>query len=131
MKQPYLWSLESPLSLSIYIYIVTFSKNIFTGMAKSDLLNIQPQMGEREEEERLKYLEFVQVATIHVLMCLARLYDYAKDNYGPLKPSVEIVEGTVKGTIKTVVGPVYDKFHDVPIELLKFVDRKVDKLAYL
>ncbi|KAI7979162.1 Stress-related protein [Camellia lanceoleosa] len=81
-------------------------------------------MGKREEEERLKYLEFVQVATIHVLMCLARLYDYAKDSYGPLKPSVETVKGIVKGTIKTVVGPVYDKFHDVPIKLLKFVDRK-------
>ncbi|KAI8025241.1 Stress-related protein [Camellia lanceoleosa] len=91
-------------------------------MAESDLPNIQPQMGEREEEERLKYLEFVQVAMIHALMCFARLYDYAKDNSGPLKPGVE----TVEGTVKTVVGPVYDKFHDVPIELLKFVDRKVD-----
>ncbi|KAF5951424.1 hypothetical protein HYC85_009368 [Camellia sinensis] len=91
-------------------------------MAESDLPNIQPQMGDREEEERLKYLEFVQVAMIHALMCFARLYDYAKDNSGPLKPGVE----TVEGTVKTVVGPVYDKFHDVPIELLKFVDRKVD-----
>lgn len=38
-----------------------------------------------------------------------------------MKPGVE----TVEGTVKSVVGPVYDKFHDVPIELLKFVDRKV------
>lgn len=74
-----------------------------------------------EEEQRLKYLEFVQVATLHALMCFTRLYGYAKDNSGPLKPGVE----TVEGTVKTVVGPVYDKFQDVPIGLLKFVDHKV------
>lgn len=74
-----------------------------------------------EEEQRLKYLEFVQVATIHALMCLTNAYGYAKDKSGPLKPGVE----TVEGTVKSVVGPVYDKFHDVPIEVLKFVDRKV------
>lgn len=76
---------------------------------------------ESEEEQRLKYFEFVQIATLHALMCAAKLYTYAKDNAGPLKPGVD----TVEGTVKTVVGPVYDKFHDVPIELLKFVDRKV------
>lgn len=84
--------------------------------------NVPPQMATSEEEERLKYLEFVQVVTLHALMCCSRLYGYAKDNSGPLKPSVE----TVEGTVKTVVGPVYDKFHDVPIGLLKFVDHKVD-----
>ncbi|KAH7846906.1 hypothetical protein Vadar_019509 [Vaccinium darrowii] len=84
--------------------------------------NVPPQMATTEEEERLKYLEFVQVVTLHALMCCSRLYGYAKDNSGPLKPSVE----TVEGTVKTVVGPVYDKFHDVPIGLLKFVDHKVD-----
>lgn len=78
-----------------------------------------------EEEERLKYLEFVQVVTLHALMCCSRLYGYAKDNSGPLKPSVE----TVEGTVKTVVGPVYDKLHDVPIGLLKFVDHKVCNLS--
>jgi hypothetical protein len=61
------------------------------------------------------------VATIHALMCLSNVYDYAKDKSGPLKPGVE----TVEGTVRSVVGPVYDKFHDVPIEVLKFVDRKV------
>ncbi|KAL6964738.1 hypothetical protein U1Q18_035796 [Sarracenia purpurea var. burkii] len=89
-------------------------------MAESDPL--PPQMAESEEEQRLKYLEFVQVATLHVLMCFSRMYAYAKDNSGPLKNGVE----TVEGTVKTVVGPVYDKYHDVPIEVLKFVDRKVD-----
>lgn len=76
---------------------------------------------ESEEAQRLKYLEFVQVAVLHAVLVAAKLYDYAKDNSGPLKPGVQ----TVEGTVKTIVGPVYSKFHDVPIELLKFVDRKV------
>ncbi|KAF3454524.1 hypothetical protein FNV43_RR04972 [Rhamnella rubrinervis] len=91
-------------------------------MAAQGDLNVQQQMAE-EGEQRLKYLEFVQVASIHAVLCFWRLYGYAKDKSGPLKPGVE----TVEGTVKTVVGPVCDKFHDVPIELLKFVDRKVDE----
>ncbi|CAN1355894.1 Stress-related protein [Linum perenne] len=79
----------------------------------------------KEEEERLKYLEFVQAAAIHALMTFTNLYIYAKDKAGPLKPGVE----TVEGTVKTVVGPVYDKFQDVPIEVLKFVDRKVRQVS--
>lgn len=78
-------------------------------------------MKEKEEEQRLKYLEFVQVAAIHAVVCFSNLYGFAKDKSGPLKPGVE----TVEGTVKNVVGPVYVKFHDIPIELLKFVDRKV------
>ncbi|KDP23479.1 hypothetical protein JCGZ_23312 [Jatropha curcas] len=83
--------------------------------------NLQKQ--QIEEDERLKYLEFVQVAAIHALLAFTNLYLYAKDKSGPLKPGVE----TVEGTVKSVVGPVYDKFHDVPFEILKFVDRKVDE----
>lgn len=82
----------------------------------------QNQM-EGSEEQRLKYLEFVQVAVLHAVLCAARVYAYAKENSGPLKPGVQRVEGTVR----TVVGPVYNKFHGVPVELLKFVDRKVDE----
>jgi len=74
-----------------------------------------------DEEERLRYLQFVQAAAAHALVCAATLYAYAKQSAGPLKPGVE----TVEGTVKTVVGPVYDKYHGVPLELLKFVDRKV------
>ncbi|KAK0602538.1 hypothetical protein LWI29_034544 [Acer saccharum] len=76
-----------------------------------------------EEEESLKRLEFVQVATLHALVCFSNLYGYAKERSGPLKPGVD----TMEGTVKSVVGPVYNKFHDVPIELLKYVDRKVDE----
>lgn len=73
------------------------------------------------EQERLRYLEFVHAAAIHAVLCAARLYVYAKESAGPLRPGVQ----TVEGTVKTVVGPVYDKIHGVPFELLKFVDRKV------
>ncbi|CAN1784157.1 Stress-related protein [Linum perenne] len=34
----------------------------------------------------------------------------------------------MEGTVKNVVGPVYDKYQDVPIGVLKFVDRKVSEL---
>ncbi|XWS57503.1 hypothetical protein CRYUN_Cryun09bG0179700 [Craigia yunnanensis] len=75
----------------------------------------------KEEEQMLKYLEFVQVAAVHVVLCFINLYLYAKERSGPLKPVVE----TVEGTVKSVGRPVYEKYHDVPVELLKFVDRKV------
>ncbi|KAH7574681.1 hypothetical protein ACOSQ2_009202 [Xanthoceras sorbifolium] len=87
-----------------------------------EIKHSQPDMG-TEEEERLKHLEFVQVATLHALLCFSNLYGYAKERSGPLKTGVD----TMEGTVKSVVGPVYNKFHDVPIELLKYVDRKVDE----
>ncbi|KAF9681563.1 hypothetical protein SADUNF_Sadunf05G0014700 [Salix dunnii] len=91
-------------------------------MAENDV-NMQQQLDIEEEERRLKYLQFVQVAAVHAVLTFTNLYIYAKDKTGPLKPGVE----TVEGTVKSVVGPVYDKFRDVPIEVLKFVDRKVDE----
>ncbi|KAL0370596.1 UNVERIFIED_CONTAM: Stress-related protein [Sesamum angustifolium] len=80
----------------------------------------QPVM--ENEEKKLKYLDFVQVAAIYVVVCCSALYEYAKENSGPLRPGVQ----TVEGTVKTVIGPVYEKFRTVPFELLKFVDRKVN-----
>ncbi|KAJ6876739.1 hypothetical protein NC651_029673 [Populus alba x Populus x berolinensis] len=91
-------------------------------MAENDV-NMQQQLAREEEERRLKYLQFVQVAAVHVVLTFTNLYIYAKDKAGPLKPGVE----TVEGTVKSVVGLVYDKFRDVPIDVLKFVDRKVDE----
>lgn len=73
------------------------------------------------DKKKLKYLDFVQVAAIYVIVCFSSLYEYAKENSGQLKPGVQ----TVEDTVKTVIGPVYDKFRDIPVELLKFVDRKV------
>lgn len=91
-------------------------------MAESDS-SLGQQMKGSTEEQRLKYLEFVHSAALHAIVCFSNLYCYAKDKAGPLKPGVE----TVEGTVKTVVAPVYDKFQDAPLELLKFVDRKVDE----
>ncbi|KAJ8749648.1 hypothetical protein K2173_026297 [Erythroxylum novogranatense] len=73
---------------------------------------------------KLKYLDLVRAAAIYTVVCFTSLYEFAKENSGPLKAGVHAVEGIVR----TVIGPVYVKFHDVPFELLKFVDRKVDEL---
>ncbi|XP_057994863.1 stress-related protein isoform X1 [Hevea brasiliensis] len=81
----------------------------------------------QDNDKTPKYLDFVQVATIYVIICFSTIYDYAKENSGPLKPGVQ----TVEGTVKMVIGPVYEKFCDVPFELLKFVDRKVNILICL
>ncbi|RZC52519.1 hypothetical protein C5167_020945 [Papaver somniferum] len=92
-------------------------------MAETEHLNMSTNSTNQEyEHQKLKYLDFVRVAVLHVIVCFASVYDYAKDNSGPLKPGVQ----TVEDTVKTVIGPVYEKFHDVPFELLKFVDCKVD-----
>ncbi|XP_022769811.1 stress-related protein-like [Durio zibethinus] len=76
-----------------------------------------------ENKKQLKYLDFVLLAMVYVVVFLSSIYKYAKENSGPLKPVVQAIGGTAK----TVIGPIYDKFHDVPFELLKFVDRKVDE----
>ncbi|EXC05640.1 hypothetical protein L484_010823 [Morus notabilis] len=91
-------------------------------MAQEDSSFPQQMDKDKAEEQRLKYLEFIQVAVIHTIVYLSNLYGKAKEKSGPLKPGVE----TVEGTVKSVVGPVYEKVYDIPIELLKFIDRKVD-----
>ncbi|XP_073143597.1 stress-related protein [Henckelia pumila] len=92
-------------------------------MAQEDSSPQSNSVEKESEEKRLKYLEFVQVATLHALICASRLYNFAKEKSGPLKPGIHSVEDTVKN----VVSPVYDKYHDLPIEVLMFVDRKVDE----
>ncbi|XP_023530281.1 REF/SRPP-like protein At3g05500 [Cucurbita pepo subsp. pepo] len=92
-------------------------------MADSNPSSQHQEMAARAEEERLKYLEFVQTAAFRATECFFNVYGYAKNRIGPLRPGVE----TVEGTVKSVVGPLYNKFHGVPIEVLKFVDRKVDE----
>lgn len=79
-------------------------------------------MNIKEDGRNLKRLDFLEAAAIYLIVCFSCLYEYAKENSGPLKPGVE----TVEGTVKTVIGPVYEKFQDVPFELLRFVDHKVD-----
>ncbi|XP_039036772.1 stress-related protein-like [Hibiscus syriacus] len=94
---------------------------------KSSTTDSDPKQTEAIEEnieKKLKYLDFVKVASIYAVVCVSSIYEYARENSGPLKPGVQ----TVEKTVKAVIGPVYDKFHDVPFKLLKFVDSKVGKL---
>ncbi|OVA17497.1 Rubber elongation factor [Macleaya cordata] len=72
--------------------------------------------------QQLKHLEFVKVAALNTLVCVSSLYEYAKQKSGPLRSGVQ----TVEGTVTTVVGPVFEKFKDVPHHLLVFLDEKVD-----
>ncbi|XP_010556150.1 PREDICTED: REF/SRPP-like protein At1g67360 [Tarenaya hassleriana] len=77
----------------------------------------------KNKELELKHLGFVKIAAIQALVCVSNLYDYAKQNSGPLKSTVE----TVESAVTAAVGPVFDKFKDVPDSLLVFVDNKVDE----
>lgn len=49
------------------------------------------------------------------------IYGYVKDRTGPLKSGIE----TLEATVKTVLSPVFLKFHEAPVEFLRYVDRKV------
>ncbi|MBA0592616.1 hypothetical protein Gorai_009592 [Gossypium raimondii] len=75
-------------------------------------------------QKKLKHLYFVQVASIYTVVCVSRMHEYTKENSGPLKSRVQIVEEIVK----TVIGFFNDKFHNVLFELFKFFYRKVDEL---
>ncbi|KAM2993941.1 hypothetical protein FF2_045974 [Malus domestica] len=75
------------------------------------------------KEKELKHLGFLRVAAIQTLVCVSNLYDYAKQNSGPLRSTV----GTVEGAVTAVVGPVYRKFKGVPDDVLTFLDAKVDE----
>ncbi|PKU86743.1 Stress-related protein [Dendrobium catenatum] len=90
-------------------------------MAESDAQINQTEQEVKGEVEKLQYLEIVHLAAIRAVLCVTTLYLYAKENSGPLRNGVESVEGTVK----TVVGPLYDRYHGFPFELLKIADRKV------
>lgn len=79
----------------------------------------------KNTQQELKHLGFVRVAAINTIMLLSNLYDYAKQNSGPLRSAVE----TVEGAVTTVVTPVYDNFKDVPDHLLAFLDEKVGVLS--
>ncbi|KAM2157195.1 hypothetical protein ACFX1R_042794 [Malus domestica] len=75
------------------------------------------------KEKELKHLGFLRVAAIQTLVCVSNLYDYAKQNSGPLRSTV----GTVEGEVTAVVGPVYRKFKGVPDDVLTFLNAKVDE----
>ncbi|KAK9120093.1 hypothetical protein Scep_018186 [Stephania cephalantha] len=74
----------------------------------------------RKEELKLKHLGFVRIYSIHILLYVSNLYEYAKQNSGPLRSGIRSVEGTVT----SVLGPVYHKFKGVPLKSLIFLDNK-------
>ncbi|GBG83101.1 hypothetical protein CBR_g36719 [Chara braunii] len=86
-----------------------------------------PSISSTVNEQDLKYLGFFRIALIRAVSYIYALYEHAKESSGALKPRVDSVEGTVK----TVVGPVYNKLEDKPAKLLKFVDRKVDDVFHV
>lgn len=80
------------------------------------------ESNDQNEDQTLKYLGFFQVAAQKVTTRLSVIYDYAKENSGPLKQGVDAMEGIVK----LMVGPVYRKIEGKPFEVLHLADRKVD-----
>ena len=68
-------------------------------------------------------LSFVPQAAALALVLADTAYVYAKQGAGPLRPGVDHVEGTVKD----VIGPIYNCFHIVPLDILKLIDRKVKR----
>ncbi|ERN09937.1 stress-related protein isoform X2 [Amborella trichopoda] len=75
------------------------------------------------QDLELKYLGFIKIAAIKAIICILSLYEYAKGNSGSIRSHIDKVEGHVK----TVVGPVYEKVNGVPLNILKFIDGKVDE----
>ncbi|OIV93196.1 hypothetical protein TanjilG_24411 [Lupinus angustifolius] len=55
------------------------------------------------------------------VMRSAAAYGYIKERSGPIRPGIL----TVEETVKSVIGRVYDKFHLVPDEILRYADHKV------
>lgn len=76
------------------------------------------------KKQELKYLDFLHVAAVQAILCIASLYELAKEKSGPLKGGVQ----TVESTVKSIVAPVYNRFHDLPLDLLCLADRKVDSV---
>jgi hypothetical protein len=73
-------------------------------------------------EPGLKYLEFLRVAIINGTAYAVKIYNYGKEHSGSFKPSVDSVEGTVR----TVTGPITQKFEGKLPEILQYADKKVD-----
>lgn len=74
-----------------------------------------------EDERRLKHVEFIEIAAIYAAACCGSLYELARENAGPLLPGVQVIEETARA----VIGPVWERYQDIPLELLRFIDHKV------
>ncbi|KAL4354885.1 hypothetical protein GQ457_06G023800 [Hibiscus cannabinus] len=79
----------------------------------------------KEETKKLKYLAFVHVAIVCLVLLFTRLYTNLKQKSGLLKPVLGIVERIVKIMLRSI----FYKFCDAFYEQLKFVDDKVGELV--
>ncbi|KAL3636463.1 hypothetical protein CASFOL_021010 [Castilleja foliolosa] len=80
----------------------------------------------QENYAKLKHLGFVRVLAIQATVIVSNLYEYAKQNSGAIKPTVEKAENA----FTAVANPVYDRFKGVPGDILVFLDKKVDEATY-
>lgn len=69
----------------------------------------------------LKRLRFVRIVVLKTVLLVSNIYNYGKQNSGPLRSTV----GSVEGAVSTIVGPVYQRFKGVPDDVLVFLDHKV------
>src|SRR5574340_1098289 len=83
-------------------------------------------MESESQNLELKHLGFVRIAVLQTIVCVTNLYDYAKQNSGPLRSAVESVESAVN----TVVTPAYEKLRIAPDDVFVFLDEKVDKATH-
>ena len=90
-------------------------------------LCLQLEVTVESKNKDLKHLGFVRIAAIQTFVIVSNLYEYAKQNSGPLRSVV----GTVENTVTTILGPVCNKFKDVPDDVLVFVDKKVKQILPL
>ncbi|CAM8983968.1 unnamed protein product [Rhodiola kirilowii] len=107
-----------PVSLQIYEFPIP-EHSVMAQLP----VDSNPAPQEAGEEQQLKHLEFVQEAVPRALLYFSKLYNVAKEKSGPLKPGVQ----TVEGTINSIVEPVYQKFQDIPVKVIKYIDDKVDE----
>ncbi|KAK9001672.1 hypothetical protein V6N11_083450 [Hibiscus sabdariffa] len=108
-------------------FVVQFNEFIKKKIIARILAEEDGEHGDAEfENKELKHLEFVRLAAIRTLVYVSHLYEYAKQNSGPLRSTV----GAVEGAVTTAVSPVYRRFKDVPDHLLGFLDKKVDEASH-
>lgn len=69
----------------------------------------------------LKYLGFVRMVAINIMMCVLDLYECAKQKSGPLKSTLQ----TMENAVTAATGPVYEKYKGVPDVAVGFLDKKV------
>lgn len=68
----------------------------------------------------------MRILAINAAVVVSNLYDYAKQNSGPIKSTV----GKVENAVAAVVGPVYERFKSVPADILVFLDEKVNLISF-